>query len=281
MIARVWLLAFWLLLANSANATSHHLYVVERSFESVQQSIKEYFATKSYRVEDREDKIFEIYFDLPELSYLKRDGFIRYRAVEYLTKKRKRVRYREKIEYSSDSNVTYHFPVKHYNSVKTFEEKHQLLSLVKRRERQSFLDRLKQDGLEYPMRLKEIVQVSKLVETYEISSDTTRVGSVSINKMEASAFGITTSFLMVDIVSKADQSIIDDLSEAIGTKDTKAIDSEYSLVFEQMERDINLFYWILRYPYLLNLLYAVALGIVGILIIFVLFRRRLLSSKVD
>ncbi len=218
MIVKIWLFIFLLLLANSANATTHHLYVVERSFDDIQKSIKEYLLTNNYKIEDKEDRIFEIYFDLPELTYLKKDGYIRYKALQYLTKKKKRVRYRENIEYSLDGNITYHFPVKHYNNVKTFEEKHQLLSLVKRGIRQSFLDRLKEDGLEYPMRLKEILQLSKIVQTYDISSNTSKVGSVSISKMEASSLGMTTSFLMLDIVSKADQSIIDDLVGVIGVK---------------------------------------------------------------
>ncbi len=277
MIIRAWYFIFLLMAACSANAVTPHLFVVEKSFTEVQKGIKEYLSTTNYTVKERDDKIFEIYFDLPELSYLKQNGYIRYKAVQYLTKKKQKKKYIENIEYSLDGNSTYSFPVKHYNSVKTFEEKHPLLRLAKRKERQSFLDKLKQDGVEYPMRLKEIVQVSKLVHTFELSTRASKAGSIRINKIKASALNSETEFLMLEIDLKSNPTLINDLSIILGIQDKNNVDNEYAITFKQMKKNVSLFYWILRYPYLVNLLYGISYGFFGLLIVFFLFKKRFSS----
>ncbi len=279
MVIRIWLFIFFLIAASSANAASHHLFIAEKSFSDVTKSIEIYLSTKNYSIKETNDKVFEIYFDLPELSYLKKNGYIRYKAVQYHSKKKNKKKYRENIEYSPDGNRTYTFPVKHYNSVKTFEEKHPLLHLIKRKERQHFIDRLKQNGVKYPMRLKEILQVSKLVHTFELYSDTHTAGSIYISKVRASAFGNDTKFIMLEIDTQNSQRVMDDLHDLLGIRDKNNTHNEYVIAYEEMKKHVGLFYWIVRYPYLINLLYGAGFGLIGLMIIFFMFGKRLKGAS--
>lgn len=278
MNTKIFFFLFFLTLASYLNAKPNYFLIEGKDFVEVKQIIEKHLSTKSYKVEKTDDKLLEIYFDTPELFYLRNEGYIRYKAVEYFSKKKK-VKYKENIEYAlSNNNQT--FSVKHYNSVKTFEEKHPLLSLVKRKERQAFLDKLKNDGIEYPMRLKKVVHVSKFVQTYVINTKKDKLGIISIYKVKASAYESEIYFTMLKIDIVKNKLLIDDLKNILDIKDEKKISHEYFMVFEQMEKNVGLFYWILRYPYLVNLLYAMGFGIFGLLIVFVLFKKRLISKYV-
>ncbi|MEA2100031.1 MAG: hypothetical protein U9P72_07870 [Campylobacterota bacterium] len=158
-------------------------------------------------------KTLEIYFDTPELFLLKNNSSIKYQAVEYTSKKNK-VKYRENIIYTYDTNKTKTFPVKHYNSVKSIEEKHPLLALIKRKDREMFIKSLQDNGINYPMKLKYILK-------------------------------------------------------------TTDSDTSYKQLFKKQIKEDNLFSVKFEYPYLVNLSYAMMMAIVGLSLIFLLFRRRL------
>ncbi len=159
-------------------------------------------------------KTLEIYFDTPELFNLKHGSSIKYQAVSYLSKKKKKIKYNENIIYTYDINKTKVFPVKHYNSVKSIEEKHPLLALVKRKDREIFMTVLKNDGLIYPLKLKYILEV--------VDSNAT-----------------------------------------------------YKELFKSKSEDDYLFSIKLQYPYLLNLFYSIIFGLSGLILIYILFRKRL------
>ncbi|MCK5679111.1 MAG: hypothetical protein KAH72_11635 [Flavobacteriaceae bacterium] len=272
---KVLLSIFLLLIAQHANAATHQFSVTEKSFLETIKIVENYLLTKNYEINQTNDKILEIYFDTPELTYLKQNRYIKYEAIAYLSKKKKKTKYRETIEYLSDDNKSYTFPVKHYNNVKTFEEKHPLLSLVKRKERQAFLDKLKTDGVKYPMRLKEIVQVSKLMHTFDIYTNNHKIGSIHISKLKTSALDNEIEFILSDIALINNQKLVKNLRNLLGVTDKKTIPNEYIVVYQQMEENVGLYYWILRYPYLINLLYAIGFSLLGLLIIFGLFGKRL------
>ena len=95
----------------------------------------------------------EVFYDTPNLFLHKNHIILKYVATKNKTKKGK-IKYDEKIIYISKNHTKTIFKVKHYNSVKTIEDKHPLLSLLKRKDRASFFNLLNQDAITYPMRLK-------------------------------------------------------------------------------------------------------------------------------
>lgn len=100
----------------------------------------------------------EIYFDTQDLYCLKNNTVLKYQAIKYLSKKRKKEKYDETIIYIDKMQKKHLFKVKHYNKVKFIEEKHPLLSLVKRKDRKTFAALLEKDGIKYPMKLKYVLQ---------------------------------------------------------------------------------------------------------------------------
>ncbi|RLA76306.1 MAG: hypothetical protein DRG78_19255 [Epsilonproteobacteria bacterium] len=159
-------------------------------------------------------KTLEIYFDTPDLFNLKNGSSVKYQAVSYISKKKKKIRYHENIIYTYDTNKTKIFPVKHYNSVKSVEEKHPLLALVKRKDRELFMTVLKNNGLTYPLKLRYILET--------IDSNAT-----------------------------------------------------YKELFKVKSKDNYLFNIKFQYPYLLNLFYSIIFGLSGLILIYILFRKRL------
>lgn len=118
-----------------------------------------YADTDKYAIDENvtdSKNVLEIYFDTADLYLLKHDGVLKYRAERYLSKKNKKIKYIETIIYASKTQKQTIFEVKHYNSVKSTEEKHPLLSLVKRNQREAFTVMLKKEGIKYPMTLKYI-----------------------------------------------------------------------------------------------------------------------------
>ena len=56
------------------------------------------------------------------------------------------------------------FPVKHYKNSEALEGKHPLLSLVKRKDRQTLINELQNLGVKYPLRFKEVFTVYKSID---------------------------------------------------------------------------------------------------------------------
>ena len=107
------------------------------------------------------DDTLEVYFDTPNLHLLENNALLKYKAVKYLSKKRQKIKYNESIIYISKAQKKHTFSVKHYNNVKFVEEKHPLLALIKRKDRELFTTLLKNDGIKYPMKLKYIFEITK------------------------------------------------------------------------------------------------------------------------
>jgi len=110
--------------------------------------------------------ILEVYFDTPKLYLLDNNLTLKYKVEEYTSKKNK-LKYKENIIFIDKNQKLYNFKVKHYKTVKSIEEKHPLLSLVKRRDRKTFISLLKNNGIVYPMKLKYVLKVSNIASSLD------------------------------------------------------------------------------------------------------------------
>lgn len=165
--------------------------------------------------------VLEIYFDTPDLYLLKNDLILKYQAKEYISKKKNKIKYYESIIYISKSKEKHTFKAKHYNSVKSIEEKHPLLSLVKRADRKLFMDLLHKDGIEYPMKLKYVLENNRY------------------------------------------------------SKEKPNDVHSYKMLFDKSNGDDPFFSMKFQYPYFMNLFYAICFGLIGFILIKVLFNKRL------
>lgn len=269
---------------------SNHHYVVNDESGIIENKLKLLLKASDFDAIKTSDKIFEIYFDTPELHYLNNNGEIRYKAIEYISKKKKKVKYYEVILSAHSDREPSVFPVKHYNKVKNFEEKHPLLGLVKRKDREHFIAQMSNDGIDYPLRLKEILRVSKLSDSYGIKYKEQQVGILKINTMTASAFDDDVDFIMATSFSnkKNIQAFTASDQEHIGAFFNKlanmltpvpsgdvVLDNEYAVVFHQLKKDIILFDLFLKYPFLVHLSYAAYFAVVGLVLLKLFFWRRI------
>lgn len=153
-----------------------------------------------------------IYFDTPDLYLLNNDKVLRYEAKQDTSKKK--TKYIEYIIYDSKTQKQVKFDVKHYDSVKYIQDKHPILSLIKRDQRASFDAILKKEGIKYPAKLKYIFDVTS---------------SIDINNSKA-----------------------------------------YKTIFAQKIENDPLFIYKLKYPYILNLLYSLIIGVIILLIFYII-----------
>lgn len=266
-------------LGAAANLQQNY-YTTELSEPEFQHLMRQFSAAKSYNFTDTTNKYFAIYYDTPELKLNKEYRYLRYQAREYFSRKQKR-KYEENITYLSKNQQQRIISVKHYNRVKSLEGKHPLLSLIKRNERSTFIDVLDNDGIPYPMRLKQIFQVAKIVNTYELLKHDEKVATINLAQLRVSAFNQDTEFSILTLImseATSGTALQNELVAALGLENALSYPTEYTAVYTKMQQTVKFFPWIFQYPYLVNLLYALGLGLLGGFIIWSLFRKRLKNS---
>ena len=222
-----------------------------------------------------------VYFDTPEFQLLENGAFLRFDAIEYLSKKKNKSKFQETVHYSSKRHPNYKMGVKHYNSVKTFEGKHPLLGVIKRKERSAFLAALESDGIPQPLRLKELSKLSRVSSVYKLSAEDIDLGELVVSEIRLEAFGRQIDFNMINIQLTAGQlsdphviSFSSSLLKALSVSNDKAFDNEYELVYSQLESQVLFFKWLLKYPFLVNLFYSIAIGFLGALVIWWVYKTR-------
>ena len=133
-------------------------YKIESDFITFKKKLEKLLLESGYQLKTTKKNELSLYFDTPGLSILENNGYLYYHAHEYLSKKNKK-KYRETIKYSNNGSVISDFMVKHYKSVKSIQEKHPLIALVKRKQRPLFMKTLRATGIKYPMKLNYIFDV--------------------------------------------------------------------------------------------------------------------------
>lgn len=173
---------------------------------------------------------------------------------------------------------TLSWPVKHYNSVKTLEGKHPLLSLIKRSERDGFINALKSSGVNNFFRLKEILQVSN-IEHHYINQNSQLDKVVTIKQAAVSIANNELELITLKLDNDFTNTLMQQIRKLIIYKQLVSKNNDYSNIFAESDNNIFGLYWKLRNPYIVNLFYAISYGLIGILIILLFNRIRLLNSK--
>ena len=200
-----------------------------------------------------------VYFDTPELLLLKNSGYLSYSAKEYMSKKDK-LKYDEEIEFNY-KNKKLIVPVKHYKNSKTLEGKHPLMSLVKRKYREVLTDELKNSEINQPMRIKPIFNVSKIVDSYKIVSDSNETLTLESHTIFSNSFDNELNFTLYYISSESNEK------------------NEYSVYYDYFDEKVDFLSLRLNYPELVNLAYVFFLGLIAMATVFILFRNRLRKSN--
>ncbi len=245
----------------------------------VQEDMERFFSANGFDVSKDKSREFKIYFDTPELLLLNAGYSLRFLGTEYHSKKLKQ-KFHEFIELFSGKNREDRFAVKHYKNVESLEGKHPLIFLVKRKERLNFSEKIRGLGVTYPLRLKEVFQVSSIVHTTSIGYAGSNVGSISKHEMivrghqeeiPLTLLNLKLNHELISRLSIDHQQMIFQYANGVRCD----ANTEYRFLFSRMEDEVRYFQLGFAHPYFINLLSVCFLAFIGICILKILFWSRL------
>ena len=244
-----------------------------------QESIERFFSTNGFDVAKKTSRQYKIYFDTPEFLLLNSGYSLRFLATEYRSKKLKQKFY-EHVELFSGQNQNDIFSVKHYKNVESLEEKHPLLFLVKRKDREQFIGKIKGLGVKYPMRLKEAFQASDIIHKVSLSFAGIPIGFVAVHGLIVTSQDQKISINLREL--KLDYELVNQLATdkkdfilGYARKFECGKNSEYEILFSIVNSEIDNFKFKLAHPYFFNLFYTFILTLIGVLVLKGLFWKRL------
>ena len=264
------------------NAFAENICVRDKGNIAAQEGLENYFSANGFDVSEDISRQYKIYFDTPELLLLNSDYSLRFLGTEYHSKKSKQ-KFHEFVEFFSGQNQQDVFSVKHYKNVESLEEKHPLIFLVKRKERSQFLEKIKNSGVKYPQRLREVFQASDIVRKVAIDYEGISIGFIESHEMIviSQEKEIPLSLLELKLNQELISKLPADIKEMIKgyTDEIRCdYDTEYKVLFSIMEDEIDYFELRLAHPYFINLLFAFSLALIGVFVLKILFWGRLKSQ---
>lgn len=243
------------------------------------EKIEKFIGASGFSSSKNAKRHFKIYYDTPELYFLGSESSINYAGEGYKSKKGKQKFY-ENIVLTHVNNKDF-FSVKHYKNINGFEEKHPLLVLVKRKDREQFVQELKALGIKYPMRLKKIFKVSDITNSMSIKYKGDDIASLDIhnllilNNKQDVVKKLIGFEVNEELFSKIPDKKKNELLNYINGKIQCNEETEYKTLFLHMENNVDYFRFLLKYPYLMNLLYSISFAFIGGALLKVLFWRRM------
>jgi hypothetical protein len=224
------------------------------------------------------ERCYKIFFDTPDLFIYKNNSSLAYEATEYFTKTRNRRKFKETVLYRGIDRTVRQYPVHHYDKALSPVEKHPLLSLIKRTERDALLDRMSRDGIKFPMLIKTIFHLAENNITYKIfNKDEKLLCILRLAQAKATVGGKNRSLTLFSIdmgetteplgqAAPAWKSallneigeLMQDNSEPTDYKATNK--TAYGLTLAYLENNIKFFHLHLRYPALLKTIYLLIAG---------------------
>ncbi len=261
-----------LILNISLYASSTELYLSEENSSSIDKKIRAFADEHNYTIALKKENSIEVYFDTSELTLSTQNGFVKYqlesealaqnltRLKPSLTKSKKiKKSYKESVLYLSKNKTLLSYPVKHYHTIKSIEEKHSLLSLIKRANREDFMSKLKVNGIEHPLRLKYLFKISKSTQNYQLLYSNKNKISIVVNH-------IGFELIEKDIIT------IENITPIEITKElnlTEIENNPYLFYLNNIIQEHPYFITKVKYPYLVELLNAIFISLFLILFFYI------------
>lgn len=245
---------------------------------------------KYFKIESKNEQFLEVYFESPEMFFLETNGALVYRARELKNKKKNKKTFSEYVELIFNNRELKRYAVKHYNTVASIEGKHPLMSLVNRDQRKDFLVTLEEGGIDNPMLIRPIFQVSKNVLEYKFSENERDFLSIFIEKLHSRTFGGVRDFALVSVYFN--ESLVSELDEVRGNKLKSVfllfdniknkrsgydrIKSEYALIYSKMTEGLFFSSFMFKHQTITRLVFAIMYGVLGLFLLLLFFRERMI-----
>ena len=265
-----------LLLNISLYASSTELYLSEENSSSIDKKIRTFADEHNYTIELKKENSIEVYFDTPKLRLSTQNAFIKYQLESLPKSKKIKKFYREEVHYLSRDKTLLTYPVKHYHTIKSIEEKHLLLSLIKRADREDFMTKLKANGIEHPLRLKYLFKISKSTQNYQLLGNKNKI-SIVVNQIELEPFNSNQQIVTLKILKKPLESAssvpnktrLKPLISSFEPNLTEIENNPYLFYLNRIKSDNFYFTTEIKHPYLFRLLNTVLISLFLVLFFYI------------
>ena len=244
-----------LVLNISLYASSTELYLSEKNSSCIDKKIRTFAKEHNYTIELKKENYLELYFDTPNLTLYNQNRFLKYQS------KKIKKSYKEELIYLTKDKTLLTYPVKHYNTIKSTEEKHPLLSLIKRANREDFIKKLKENDIKHPLKLKYLFKISKFTHNYQLLNNKNKI-SIIVNQINT-AKEITT----IEIITPTKNINVKKLTKKLNL--TKIKTNPYIFYLNSIKKDNPYFTIQVKYPHLIKLLNAVFISLFLILFFYI------------
>jgi len=253
-----------LVLNISLYASSTELYLSENNSSYIDKKIRTFAKEHNHTIELKKENCIEVYFDTPELTLSTQNEFLKYQLESLPKSKKVKKAYKESVLYLTKDKTLLSYPVKHYHTIKSTEEKHPLLSFIKRANREDFMRKLKENGTEHPLKLKYLFNISKFTHNYQLVDNNKNKISILVNKINFEPFNIEKDITTIEIITPIN---IKEITKELNL--TKIKTNPYIFYLNSIKKDNPYFTIQVKYPHLIKLLDAVFISLFLILFFYI------------
>ncbi len=251
----------------------------EKKAKEIFSFLKNYDFKKSFFEDwstiDKKSFSRRLYFDTQDLK------LYRNKSEAVLIKKREGKRKKELILFD---NAVY--KVKRYKKQISLYDKHPLFGVLNRGEREEFLNKLKSFGIDNPLKLKNLFNLTKINWEIIIEKDNTPYAIIVLQRDLLDGFTFAPEFYRLifkiklkKYISVAErlylEKFLDNLRREIERKFSlkgEVYKDEYHADFVYLKNSVPFFVFAIKHPTLYYFLFALSIGIIGLAIFFVLFK---------
>lgn len=222
---------------------------------------------KHLKIQNMKQRELKIFYDTSDLSLLNKDVVLYYQAKELSNKKNKPI-YEENIRFLDNQ-----FPVKHYSNIQSKEEKNPLLFLVKRSQRELFKVKLQDINITNPMSIKAVFALAKIVNTVALPINNNKNIILIIEQVRVTVFSNDIEYIVYRFENHNNNTLDKVKDELNKFKPLSKESNDYKILYDVVQKKVNLLNIKLQYPSLINLFNALLLGLIGCIVIFILIKK--------
>jgi hypothetical protein len=257
----------------SLHSASGEFYFSEKNSTAIDKKIRAFAHEHNYTIELKKENSIEVYFDTPTLTLSTQNKFIKYqiKSLQHpweskasAPNKTKQKSYQESILYLTKENTLLTYPIKHYHTLKSLQEKHPLLSLIKRENREDFLKKLKENGIKHPLNLKYIIKLETSINHYKLHNSRQDKLSILVNIVNIEK-NLTT--IEIKTFGKEKNNKLIKLNRELNLTEIKT--NPYIFHLNRVKRDNFYFTIKVKYPYLFRLFNTVFISLFLVLFFYI------------
>lgn len=282
-------------MAESSNASSVNIAFTNGDINGIKRALEIVFHESPFVLEwSDKPLIYNIFYDTKDMVAFESGKALVYSKEEYLTKIKRKVKYKESILLDKFSGVI-SYPVKHYGEVKSMEEKNAFISMIKRRERDVFFETLHANAIDVPMSIHPVFNVARQGILVTLSLKGRPAASLSIEETLVLFRNSEYSFSSIETIkhtnTETEKALLGSLFSSVAKQ---SADQGYHLIeyesatrygayFNYLKTTVPYFEIRVRYPVADKLYAAFILVLIGSIVISICFfiRKRYLAPEKD